>query len=333
MKIDYIIAWVDGADPVHQAQKELYKNSGNAAHIEAIKSERFTNNGEIYYHIASIIKYAPFINHLYIITDNQSPIYLDGFHLEGKCAADFISIVSHESIFVDLPALLPNYNSLAIESAMWRIPELSENFIYGNDDFFINGPVTVNDFFDDKLPVLHGTWTSNGDLSFKYKIRSLFRKFSTTMVEEPKFLTSLWKGAKIAGFNDQYLKIHHHPHPLRKSTFQEFFQQNPNLLDEQVQYRFRSAKQFNPISLINHIEISNHNLKPKAASDLAYIDVVKPKRLDREIVKLQDENVSWGCVQGMELLPSDLQRKIHKKLIKKFYDYLPHDFIASQDKD
>lgn len=146
MKIDYVITWVDGTDPAHLAQQKKYKQEASLAHKEATKSERFIDNGEIYYHIASILKYAPFINHIYIITDNQKPAYLNDFHLENKCAADFISVISHDEIFRDLPAKRPNYNSLSIESALWRIPELSEFFVYANDDFFINGPVTSEDF-------------------------------------------------------------------------------------------------------------------------------------------------------------------------------------------
>ena len=58
-----------------------------------------------------------------------------------------IVIVPHEDIFENENDL-PVFNSNAIEMNLHRIPGLSRHFIYLNDDFIFNYPVTINDFFD-----------------------------------------------------------------------------------------------------------------------------------------------------------------------------------------
>jgi hypothetical protein len=42
---------------------------------------------------------------------------------------------------------LPTFNSHAIESSIHRVPDLSEYFVYLNDDVFIGRPTTPDDFF------------------------------------------------------------------------------------------------------------------------------------------------------------------------------------------
>ncbi len=152
MEIDYVIAWVDGQDPAHMAARRQFAPDSARTHFEAITSERYLDNGEIYYNIASVIKFAPFIKRIFIITDHQKPRLLDAFKHEGKCDASFIQIVSHDDIFEGLPAVRPSFNARAIEGAMWRIPGLSEHFIYSNDDFFVNAPLTISDLYEDERP-------------------------------------------------------------------------------------------------------------------------------------------------------------------------------------
>ena len=47
-----------------------------------------------------------------------------------------LTIITHEDIFENT-AHLPTFSSPAIESNLWRIPGLSEKFLYFNDDVFI----------------------------------------------------------------------------------------------------------------------------------------------------------------------------------------------------
>ena len=71
---DAVIAWVDGNDPKHLFKKaQALKALGliSALDLNGTKATRFANNGEIYYCVASILKYAPFVRRIYIVTDAQ----------------------------------------------------------------------------------------------------------------------------------------------------------------------------------------------------------------------------------------------------------------------
>ncbi len=139
MKIDLVYTWVDNNDPVWRGEKtfwsKIYKNE------KSFKNNicRFCNNDELKYSLRSAQMNAPWINHIFIITAGQIPSWLDVSHPK-------ITIVNHNEI---LPQeALPTYNSLAIETGLHNIPNLSEHFLYANDDMFFLNPVDANYFFD-----------------------------------------------------------------------------------------------------------------------------------------------------------------------------------------
>lgn len=101
--------------------------------------------------------------------------------------------MSHDDIFRGLPAARPSFNARAIEGAMWRIPGLSEHFIYSNDDFFVNAPLTISDLYENERPVLHGDWVRPENTRWKYKLRRLLGKISRYEYTFPKFRMAQWK--------------------------------------------------------------------------------------------------------------------------------------------
>ncbi|MBB5702685.1 hypothetical protein FHS76_002569 [Ochrobactrum daejeonense] len=323
VEVDYVIAWVDGQDPAHMAARQEFAPNSGRTHFEAVTTERYLDNGEIYYNIASVIKFAPFVRRIFIITDNQKPRLLDAFKDESKCDGSLIQVVSHDDIFEGLPAARPSFNARAIEGAMWRIPGLSEHFVYSNDDFFVNAPLSEVDLFENRRPVLHGDWERPENTRWKYKLRHLFGKISGHEYTFPKFRMAQWKGAVAAGVTDRFVSIHHHPHPLRRSTLPSFFAENPEVLNRQVGFRYRDIEQFNTVSLANHLEIFRHNASVRPARDLAYLDFVQPKRWAEEFDKISTGSAPFGCVQGFERFTPEFRARIHQTLIAKFDDVLP----------
>ena len=85
----------------------------------------------------SIIKFAPWFNHIYIVTNGQIPVWLNTNNPD-------ISVVSHSEIFRN-QADLPTFQSNAIEVNLHRIPGLTDNFIYFNDDMSLIGPLCPED--------------------------------------------------------------------------------------------------------------------------------------------------------------------------------------------
>ena len=138
--IDVVYTWVNGEDPIWQSRYGFYADKMSATlPNRANNSGRFRSRDELRYSLRSIYMYAPFVRHIYIITDDQVPHWLD--RNNGR-----IHLVPHRELF-DRQTSTPTFNSRAIEWNIHRISGLSEHFIYLNDDIFLTGPSTPEDFF------------------------------------------------------------------------------------------------------------------------------------------------------------------------------------------
>lgn len=306
---------------MHRRARNQYPAEGTE---EASGNGRFHESGEIYYNIASVIKYAPFIRRIFIVTDGQKPSDLDFFFNEGLCDRSFVRLVSHDEIFDGLVATRPNFNSLSIEAAIWRIPGLSEKFIYSNDDFFLNTPLSSETFFAGDLPVLGGRWAQPDRKRLKTRAQKVLRKLTGLEPSmHPSYRKSLQRGAEVAGVMDRFLIIEHHPHPLRRSTFERFFSSQMDILNRQIRYRYRSVEQFNPVSLAYHLEVSKHGVVPGPAKDVAYLKPSMGRRVFAGMERIRSGSAPFGCIQNFERFPASLAGEMHKILTEKFCDTLP----------
>lgn len=76
MKIDVVYTWVDGSDPVWENKRRLKADEIGKVLKESINQALFSNNEELKYSLRSIDKFAPWINKVFIVTDNQIPKWL-----------------------------------------------------------------------------------------------------------------------------------------------------------------------------------------------------------------------------------------------------------------
>jgi len=145
MDIDLVYLWVDGNDLEWQAKRRLF--FGNTEeNTETNCKGRYVNNDELKYSLRSVEKHAPWIRKIFIITDNQTPEWIDVTNPK-------IKIVDHKDIMPE--ACLPCFNSFVIEYFLYKIPDLSERFLCANDDMFINADVLPDFFFaNDGFPVV-----------------------------------------------------------------------------------------------------------------------------------------------------------------------------------
>ncbi|EJF89385.1 Stealth CR1 domain-containing protein [Bartonella tamiae] len=328
MDIDYVITWVDGGDPNHIAARQHYKALGKKTHYESFSSERYIDNGEIYYHLASLLKYAPFIRRVFLVTDHQISLYLEDFFNDKLCDRSFIQVISHDEVFDGLPVIRPSFNARAIESTLWRIKDLSEYFIYANDDFFLNASIEKEIFFDHARPVLSGKWQKSETKRFKYRCKKFMEHISPYRYVRPNHALSQSKEAFLAGVEGDYFNVHHMPHPLRRSLLKKYFDDHPDLLNKQVSYRYRDIEQFNLVALANNLEILNDHAKIEKIHDFAYVDYVKPKQIDTALNMIKNDCATFGCIQGFECFEVDTRKKIHRILIEKFRKQLPQSVIS-----
>jgi hypothetical protein len=226
-KIDLVYLWLDGNDKKWRAEKNKWQaiesgkvNLASEGTVEA----RWRENDELKYSLRSAAKFAPWINHIYIVTCmGQVPKWLDTKNPK-------ITIVDHTEI---MPAdALPTFNSMAIEGCVINIPGLSEYFLYANDDTFFGRPLTPSYFFDDMGRTI--VWY-NKDKKRKSYTDSLKKSGS-------EYRNIIYNSARVFdllfGVNMYRLLPCHNIEPYRKSRIKELLS-NP-LINVYYQKTIRS---------------------------------------------------------------------------------------------
>lgn len=134
--IDFVVTWVDGSDPKWLDKKRNFEGSeSNGGHEQS----RFRDYSIFEYWFRAVEKYASWVNHIYLITDEQVPKWINTKYSK-------LTVIDHRDF---IPTqYLPVFNSNAIEINVHRIEGLSENFVLFNDDMFLNNYVKASDFFD-----------------------------------------------------------------------------------------------------------------------------------------------------------------------------------------
>lgn len=246
-KVDAVITWVDGEDPTHIAKRKKYGASEIFQAEDIAGATRYNSLGEICYCVASINRFLPWINKIYIVTDNQQPDLFP--FLEKHFPQGFIDIevIDHKVIFDGFSEYLPTFNSISIESMTWRIPNLSEHYIEFNDDLMINRPLEKSDFFTDEgIPVCYAVKINASVVNFTRKVKKLFSSREKVSYKQ----TMLNAISRMESPSNNILKVHHTPKALIKSFFEEYFSKHEDVLRENISHRFRNPLQFNPQQLL-----------------------------------------------------------------------------------
>jgi len=276
LKIDAVITWVDGNDL--NWQKKINKYLKVKKDFSKKKNlVRYNSIGEIDITIKSILKFAPFIKKIFLVTDNQKPQSFQELQLKAKKLNRELILVDHKIIFKNYEEFLPCFNSCSIGNMLYKIPDLSEKFIIFNDDTFLMRRTKPSDFFNNDFPVLRGKWEKYYE---NQKLRIFYHKILKKInknfkVKSGGFKTFQQTSAKLAGTKN-YLRRFHTPVSVRKSTLNNFFKNN-NILSDNIKFRFRDKKQFIISSLSEHLEIKNSTFKYRKNRQLTYFRSYKNK--------------------------------------------------------
>ncbi|MCC9154151.1 stealth family protein [Streptomyces parvulus] len=254
--VDVVYTWVDGNDPAWQRRRGAY---GGGYHTESANAARYISRDELRYSLRALEQNAPWVRHVYLVTDQQRPAWLNDGHPR-------LTVVDHSEIFDDQEAL-PTFNSHAIESRLHHIEDLSEHFLYLNDDMFLGRPVTPQDFF-----------LSNG-VTRTFFSPSQVPRWDPSPVDRP---------VDAAGKNNRRLlldnfgsvivqKLRHAPYALRRSVLQEIEDEYREVHRQTSRSRFRSATDISiPSSLYHYYAYFTGRAVP---SDIrfAYLDLARPE--------------------------------------------------------
>jgi hypothetical protein len=300
--VDVVYTWVDGDDRKWQVKKALTTKGSSIR--SADNAQRYMSRDELRYSIRSIYKFAPWVRQIFIVTDGQSPAWLR--------PTNRIQVVDHREIFAR-PENLPVFNSHAIESQLHRIPDLSEHFLYLNDDMMLGSHVGKDTFF------------SKGGISniFLSQISMIDR----TRPQE------LCVPTDYAGYNTQDLierdfgvvpcrKMLHAPYALRKSIFQEMNERYSDEFERTASARLRSLTDIAVPSMFYHYyawATGRATLAKRGANRYTYIDTGKAGLQDALAAALA-EPPHFLCLNTTEF--DEIGRETENRLVHQFLEAL-----------
>ena len=264
--IDFVIIWVDGNDPAWRAVKNQYVPKPVGEDDQEVRYRDWDN---LQYWFRSVEKYTPWVNKINFVTWGHLPKWLDTSNPK-------LHIVKHEDY---IPAeYLPTFNSHTIEHNLHRIEGLAEQFVYFNDDMFINKPMKPEDFFVNGKPC--DTFAMDcifwgKDSAGPYNGNDM--AVINTHFPKKQALLKNWKnwfrlryGAKHlyrtlvllpwAWFPGFY--YHHLPNSFLKATFEEVWAAEPEILDETCKCRIRSTTNVNQW-LYKYWQLASGNFYPR----------------------------------------------------------------------
>lgn len=298
MKIDFVIPWVDGNDPKWQEKFNTFNKKLDST-LDA-RSRRFRDMGLLKYWFRCVEKFAPWVNKVYFVTDNQVPEWLDTDNPK-------LVLINHEDYIPK--EYLPTFSANTIELNLHRIPELSEHFVYFNDDMFVINKVSEGDFFKNGLPcdsaVMDYCATDNDPpflmpvantavLNRHFTKKDVFKHFAKAF----SLKNGIWNVKNIQLLLGKFLPgfaIFHLPTSFLKSSFEVVWDKEKTVLDRTCRNRIRSISDVNQW-LIKNWQICEGKYSPRRASDGKFFDINNRDLLDKATNAIKMQKYKLVCV-------------------------------------
>lgn len=323
-KIDFVITWVDGSDSHWRQQRDFYLGQEST-----VNEAQYRDWGILRYWFRSVEQYAPWVNQIHFVTCGQIPDWLNTEHPKLHC-------VNHVDYIPE--AYLPTFSSHVIELNLHRIPELAEHFVYFNDDMYINSAVAPTDFFRKGLPCE----TPILSILAPSAVRDPFVHFlcnDIAVINKHFRKKDVIAKAKWKWFHPCYGKYicrnlyclpykafsafynFHIASSLRKSTFKEIWDREPELLHNTCKNKFRGLNDVNQY-VMSYYNICKGEFFPRRADmgkfytigqqdELLYADILSGKH---KLICINDNPRNSGSIGYPQ---SALIRVFNKKFPNK----------------
>lgn len=259
--MDFIMTWVNGNDP---QWKKIFKE--NSLKYKGDKREaRFRDWENLQYWFRGVEKFAPWVDKIHFVTFGHVPEWLNLNHPK-------LNVVKHSDF---MPAdYLPTFNSRAIELNFHRIKELSEEYVYFNDDIFIIDKLEPKFFFKQGkicdmaiCNALSGGEFAKTQLENIEVINKHFNKRNAIKKNILNWLNPKYKKLLLrtifllpwprhTGFYN-----HHLSQPNLKSTLKLLWEKEHEKLDLVGKCHFRDYRSLNPY-IQRYWELASNNFHP-----------------------------------------------------------------------
>ena len=279
---DMVVAYVDNQDLVWRKTFVDYcsKNRLQEKIVELLGS-RYGGINFINYQLKLINKNMPWINKIYLLLSNkeQAP----------KDLPSNVKIIYHGAFIPQKH--LPTFNSTTIEMYLWNIPNLSEYFIYANDDMLPFRDLQPSDFFTEDGKIKIEWWEED--------IRELQNVFRLQCYNSYKH-TCIRLGVNTE--KCKYIRPAHSFTPMIKSHCKQAYDNLKDVIEKHIR-AFRTQYQYNqyiyPIfehfvygTCDSKIDFLYTQLKEgiDLDHDIVCLNIV-PKSMEKELIKRLDRSL------------------------------------------
>lgn len=210
--MDFLFPFVTSEDPAWRDQIQQFAPMFDIC--------RFRDYGTLKYLMRGVEKFMPFIDRIVMLVamDSQVPSWVN---------RKTVRVVTHDEIIPD--GVLPTFNSSVIECFFNNIPDLSEKFIYSNDDMFPVGPMTEECFFKDGKPIIN------------YKEMTVYNTSFLRMIKHTNDISARLAGVKAGAW---FVKPAHFHAPMLKSVNLEIARRARADIRKSIS-RFRTSENIN----------------------------------------------------------------------------------------
>lgn len=223
--IDIVVPFVDNTDSVwREIYKEFCIKCGLQNKLIDMRTERYSDNLRLIdYQLKLINKNMPWVRKIFLLLMNreQAP----------KDLPNNVQIVYHAAFIPQ--KFLPTFNSTTIEMFLWNIKDLSEYFIYANDDMLPLKPLKPSDFFSKEGKIKIEWWNED--------IRELGTVFRCQCFNSYKHIASR---LNIKTTPNVYLRPAHSFTPMIKSHCEKSYSLIKDLICKHIR-AFRTEYQYN----------------------------------------------------------------------------------------
>ncbi|MGD8374141.1 MAG: Stealth CR1 domain-containing protein [Candidatus Woesebacteria bacterium] len=278
--IDVVIMWVDGSDKKWIAEKNKYLGNELSRNDIDASANRYRDWDNLQYIFRGIEKNMPWVRKIHFVTNGQLPVWLN-------LSASKLNFVEHSDFIPQ--KYLPTFSANPIELNLHRIKDLSEKFIFFNDDFFAISPAKETDFFRNGLPcdqvslwralsmsyddpMPHIMINNAAVINQNFSLMSTIKKHPEQWVSLRNSLINLLLTASLLPISRNRipaLYYHHLPQPFLRSTLEQVWNAEGDILDEVCQNRFRSARDVSQ-GLMKYWQIMSGDVSPKNIRRMGY---------------------------------------------------------------
>ena len=273
---------------------------------------RYRDMETLHYIFRGIESFTPWVRKVHFVTYGHTPAWLNLDHPK-------LNVVCHEDIIDE--ATLPIFNSGAIEMAFGNIEDLSEKFVYFNDDMFMTKPAAKDRFFRGELPkdffqvrilfqeglFSHSIHEHMSLIARTFTMKDVFKRrmffkvfnFRYRIVANLRTFLSLIVSKTLSCF-----VLYHHPQPHLKRNIHESLQAYPVETARTQSNRFRGGNDLYQY-IFRFWGLVNGRFHPYQPRDALYRTIESKSDIDSALEEAKSGGFRFVCFNDSPELTDD----------------------------